>query len=453
MNRKAFCVFAISIVVLMLVVSCQNKTSYLNQWPQFRGPFASGIVETTNLPDVWDVESGENIKWKTKIPGLGHSSPIIWDNKVFITTAVNTSGEDSLKVGLYGDVANYNDSVVKEFRLLCIDKNLGQILWNKVAHSGIPKTKRHTKASHADPTPATNGEYVVAFFGSNGLYCYNMEGDFIWSKDFEKMNAGYFYTPEMEWNVSSSPIIYDNLVVIQCDILGNSFLMALHIETGEVCWKVDRDEVSTYSVPTIYNNGTFKQVIVNGFKHIGGYDLETGEEIWKMNGGGDIPVPTPVIGNDLIYIHSAHGKSSPIYAINPNAKGDITLEKDSLTNDYIIWSIKRGGAYIPTGLVYEEYYYNLKDWNGKLSCYNALTGELIYQEKLPETRGITASGIASNGKLYFSTEQGEVFVLGVGEKFEIIAKNALNDIVMATPAISDETLFFRTRNSLIAIGK
>ncbi len=436
-----------------LLASCHGEDKYINQWPQFRGPYASGIVETNSLPDKWDVKTGENIRWETEIPGLGHSSPVIWDNKLFITTAINTSGNDSLKVGLYGNVANYKDSVIKEFRLICIDKNNGQILWNKLAHKGIPKTKRHTKASHADPTPATNGKYVTAFFGSNGLYCYTIEGELVWKKDFEKMNAGYFLTPDIEWNVSSSPVIYDNTVIVQCDILENSFLMALDVETGEIKWRVDRDEVSSYGAPTIYEYNGIKQVIVNGFKHIGAYNFDNGEEIWKMSGGGDIPVPTPVVGEGLIFIHSAHGKSSPIYAISPSAKGDITLEKDSLTNEYIQWSIKRGAGYIPTGFVYGKYYYNLVGWIGRLTCYEAKTGKQIYQEKLPETRGITASGIASNGRLYFTSEQGDVYVVKAGEHFEILGQNSLHDIVMATPAISDNTLFFRTQNSLIAVGQ
>jgi outer membrane protein assembly factor BamB len=453
MKTKFFPLLILGIVISVQMASCQQNGNYTEQWPQFRGPYASGIVESTNLPDHWDMETGKNIKWKAQIPGLGHSSPIVWDNKIYLTTAVNILGEDSLKVGLYGDVSNYNDSVVKEFRVLCLDKNTGNILWNEVAHKSVPKTKRHTKASHADPTPATNGKYVVAFFGSNGLYCYTTEGHLVWKKDFEKMNAGYFYTPDMEWNVSSSIVLYNNTILIQCDILENSFLMALDVKTGDLKWKAERDEVSSYGAPTVFENNGKTQVIVNGFKHIGGYDFNTGEEIWKMKGGGDIPVPTPVVGNNLIYIHSAHGKSSPIYAIKSNAKGDISLQDKESSNEYIAWSIHRGGAYIPTGFVYGDYYYNLMGWNGKLSCFDAQTGKLLYKEKLPDTRGISASGIASNGKLYFATEQGEVFIIKAGENFEIVAQNKLNDVVMASPAISDNTLFFRTQHKIIAIGQ
>jgi len=429
------------------------QTDYSKQWPQFRGPFASGIVESNSLPDKWDIKTGENIKWKINIPGLGHSCPVIWDDKIFITTAISVTGNDSLKAGLYGDIDNVNDSSVHEFRVYCIDKNTGKILWNELSCKNIPKTKRHTKASHADPTPATNGKYVVAFFGSNGLYCYDFNGKLKWKKDFGKMNAGFYRTPDVEWDVSSSPIIHNNTVIIQCDILGDGFITALDIETGNEKWRTPRKDVPSYSVPNFYNVGDIQQLIVNGYEHIGAYDFNTGEEIWKLKGGGDIPVPTPIFANGLIYIHSAHGRNSPIFAIKPEAKGDISLNGDSTSNKYIVWSIKRGAAYIPTDMVYGDYFYNLGDGSGKLTCYDAKTGKIIYEEKLPGVGAVSASGIASNGKLYYSSEQGDVFVVKAGNKFELVSKIPLNDIIMATPAISENILIFRTQHYLIAVGK
>lgn len=422
------------------------------QWSQFRGPLASGIIETVNLPDKWNVSTGENIKWKTEIPGLGLSCPVIWDDKVFITTAISEIGADSLKVGLYGDIASYDDESIHEFRVICVDKNTGDILWNKLARKSVPKTKRHTKGSHANPTAATNGKYIVAFFGSDGLYCYNLNGDLIWKKDFGKMHTGFFRARKAEWGFASSPIIHENRVIVQCDFFGDSFIASLDIETGEEKWRVPRNDVPTWSTPNIYAKGEHTQIVANGYKHIGGYDFETGEEIWKMKGGGDIPVPTPIFAHDLIYIHSAHGKSSPIYAISPEAKGDISLKKDKTSNDFIPWSIKRGGAYNPTNIVYGDYLYNM-NMGGRLTCFNALTGELVYRQVVPGARGITASAIASNGKLYYSTEKGDVFIVKAGKKYQLLAKNSMNDVIMATPAISDENMFFRTQKYLIAVGK
>jgi outer membrane protein assembly factor BamB len=439
-------------LLIYLNFSAHGQSNYYKQWPQFRGTFASGIMDSSNLPDHWDIETFKNVKWKIDIPGLGHSSPVVWDEKVYITTAISSSGKDSLKIGLYGSGDAVNDTSEHEFRVYCINKFTGEKLWEHLAHKGVPKTKRHPKSSHANPTPATNGEYVVAFFGSEGLYCYSMEGDLIWQKEFGKMNAGPYDAPDLEWGFSSSPIIHENRVIIECDFLGESFISLLDLKTGNEIWRTHRDDVSTWSTPNFYKSDSLKHIIVNGWKHMGAYDFETGKEIWKLSGGGDIPIPTPIFAHGLIYIHNAHGRYSPIYAIDPKAEGDITLGSDSISNEYIKWSVKRGGAYMPTILIYEDLLYNLRI-NGILMCFNAKTGNLIYNEMIPgAVGGISASGICSDGKLYYSTERGDVFIVKTGEEFELIAKNSLNDLIMATPAISENMLIFRTSHHLIAIS-
>lgn len=449
LSQKNFIILLLG--CLFAITACQEKPD--QEWPQFRGPYASGSIETSGIPIHWNVESGKNIKWQTKIPGLGHSSPVIWGNKIFVTTAISTSGRDSLKIGLYGDIDNINDSTVHELRVICLDKTTGAELWNQVVYKAVPKTKRHTKASHADPTPATDGNHVVAFFGSNGLYCFDMDGQLKWSKDLGKINAGFYYTPDVEWDVSSSPILYNNTVIIQCDNLDHGFIVAFNAKTGKEKWRTARNDVSTYGAPTYCSYGKHAQIIANGYKQICAYNFKNGKEIWTMSGGGDIPVPTPFCANELIYIHSAHGKKSPIYAIRPEAKGDITLEEGELSNEFIAWSKNRAGAYIPTSLVYGDYFYSLIGWIGRLTCYDAKTGSKVYEERLPDARGITASGIATDGKLFYCNELGDVYVVKAGEQFEILAQNQMNDVVMATPALSDSTLFIRTQHSVYAIGK
>jgi outer membrane protein assembly factor BamB len=449
MNLNKSCCVLLVLFLIGLNVSAQ--TNYMEQWPQFRGPFASGIVESPGLPDTWDIQSGENIRWKVRIPGLGHACPVIWEDKLFVTTAISGSGSDSLKVGLYGDIDEVGDRSAHEFKLYCFDKHSGELFWERTANKGIPKTERHTKSSHANPTPATDGRYVLAFFGSDGLYCYDLEGKLIWEKDFGKMNAGPWTDPDVEWGFASSPIIHENRVILQCDFLGEGFIAALDLETGQEIWRTPREEISTWSTPNYYKDGENRQVVVNGFQHIGGYDFDSGEEIWKLSNGGDAPVPVPVFGHGLIYIHGSHGRYSPIFAVRPEARGDITLDKESTSNKHIAWSIKRGAAYMPTILIYGPYLYNLR-MNGNLSCMDAKTGELIYRERLPEARGITASGVASNGKLYYATEQGDVYVVKAGPEFEVLAKNPLDDLIMATPAISDGMLYFRTQHYLVAVG-
>lgn len=293
----------------------------------------------------WDLETGENVLWKTDIPGLGHSCPVIWGDKIFITTAISGSGDDALKVGLYGDIDAVEDESEHEFKVYCLNKKTGKIIWEQLAHKGVPKTKRHTKASHANPTCATDGKHLVAFFGSDGMFCYDFDGKLLWKKEMPKMNAGPYNAPDFEWGFASSPIIHKGQIIIQCDYIGDSFLSSYYVETGKQKWIKARDEISTWGSPNIYEKDGKTQILVNGWKHMGAYDFETGEEIWKMSGGGDAPTPTPVVAHDLIFLNNAHGRYAPIYVVKPTATGDITLHKDSLTNEHIVWSIKRRGIY------------------------------------------------------------------------------------------------------------
>jgi len=448
--KKLFALIClIGILSVLFQQDLLSQTPYNEQWPGFRGPWGCGFTENAKPAVSWSVGIYKGVKWKTPIPGLGHSSPVIWDNYVFVTTAANSTNSESLKVGLYGDIDEANDSVVHEFKVYCLDKYTGKILWERVAHKGIPKSKRHTKASQANCTPATDGKYLVVNFGSEGLYCYDFKGELIWKKDLGLLNPGWNVTPGIEWGYSSSPVIFKNKLVLQCDIPKNPFLAVLDLSTGNEIWRTSRTgDAQTYSTPAVYSKGGVVQIIVNGYMHTGGYDFETGKEIWKLGNGGDIPIPTPVIANDLIYLNSAHGKFSPIFAVRPNAAGDITLPSDSTKNKYIAWSVKRGGAYMQTPIIYRGYMYNL-NVNGQLTCYDALTGEMKYKSSLNEA--FTASGIAADGKLYFSSEEGNVYVVKAGPEFQIISKNDLKDICMATPAISGNTLFFRTQHFLIAV--
>ena len=428
-----------------------QQTGYLDQWPGFRGPFARGFIENSETVSEWDLNTVKNILWQTPIPGLGHSSPVIWGDMLFVTTAISGSGQDFLKVGLYGEGDPVEDDSEHEFKVYCLDKNTGEIIWERLAYKGVPEVKRHTKASHADCTPATDGEHLIAFFGSQGLYCYDFEGNLLWKKDFGILNAGPYNAPELQWGFSSSPIIHKGKVIVQCDILGDSFLASFDVENGNMNWQTPRDDVATWSTPNVFEKDGKTQIVVNGWKHMGGYDFETGKEIWRMSGGGDIPTPTPVFAHDLIFINNAHGRYSPIYAVKTNATGDITLGEKELSNKFIEWSIKRGGAYMQTPLIFGDYLYNLRG-NGSLSVFKATTGELMYKESLGSVGGFSASGIASGGLVYFCSEQGDVFVVKAGPEYEMIAHNTMNDILMATPAISGNVIFFRTQKSLIAVG-
>jgi outer membrane protein assembly factor BamB len=397
------------------------------------------------------MDSLRNIRWKTRIPGLGHSCPVIWDNLLFVTTAVSDKADESLKVGLYGDIDMASDSSVMEFRVYCLDKNTGKILWERVAHKGIPKSRRHTKSSQANPTPATDGKHLVVSFGSEGVYCYDFGGSLLWRRDMGILNPGPYTDPGVEWGYASSPVIYKDRIIVQADIPKDPFICALDVNSGKEIWRTSReDEVSTWCTPAICTYGSKTQVVANGYRRICGYDFETGQTIWRLSNGGDAPAPTPVMAHGLIYLNSAHGKFSPVFAVRPEATGDITLQPDSTRNRFIVWSIKRGGAYMQTPLIYGDYLYNLQI-NGALTCFNALTGEVKYKQNLGDA--FSASGIAADGKIYFTAESGKIYVVQAGPTFKQIAVNDLKDVCIATPAMSGNNLYFRTQHYLFKVGE
>ncbi len=444
------------ITIIAALITCKTATisgqiKPERQWPSYRGYMSSGVLDNANLPESFDAGKSINIRWKVQIPGLGHSSPVIWGDKLFITTAISAADKEGIKTGIYGDGMPVADSSVHDWKVICLDKNSGKTLWEKTAYTGIPKIKRHPKSTHANTSVATNGKNVVAFFGSEGLYCYDMDGKLIWKKNFGILRAVAFDLPAAEWEFASSPVIFNDILVIQCDVLENSFLATFELKTGKEIWKVMRDDHPCWCTPNIYKNGDKTIIAVNGYKHRAGYDFATGKEIWKMSGGGDVPIPTPVIGNDLIYFNSAHGSSSPILAVKTNASGDITLESGARTNEYIKWSIPRGGSYIHTMLLYRDHLYNV-NWNGTVQCYDASTGNEIYNAKLGKSKSFVASPVASDGKLYIVDEEGTVYIIQDGPSFKQIAEIPLSNICLTAPAITDGIIFFRTQKYLFAVG-
>ena len=432
-------------------------------WPSFRGPSASGIVDGYETAVEWDVEEGTNVLWKTEIPGLCHSSPVVWGDRLYVTTAVKESdGEAELKVGLYGSIMPVDDEGVHQFRVLCVDKKSGEILWSQLAYEGVPAIPRHPKGSHAASSPATDGKHVVAFFGSEGLYCYDVDGKELWSKSFGVLDSSYYMVPDAKWGFASSPVIFEDKVLVQCDVMGEvepedpsrrlqaSFIAALELSTGEEVWRTVRDDVPTWSTPTVDVREGRRQVIVNGLKHMGGYDVDSGAELWKLTGGGDIPVPTPVVAGDLIYLTNAHGMMAPIYAVNASAKGTVSMNDEG--KEQMAWFKRSRGNYMQTPLVYGPFLFCCSD-GGVLACYDAETGDEIYRERLGGGQtGFTASLVASDGKIYATAEAGEIYVVPAGDTFEVLAVNDMGEECMATPAVSEGTIFWRGRRHLFAIA-
>ena len=426
-------------------------------WPGFRGANASGVGDGQNPPIKWDAANKTNIIWKTHIPGLGHGSPVVWGNKLFVVTAVSSAehneefpaGRQYLRP-LSGGQDLAEDNSKHLWKVYCLDKKSGKVLWERTASESVPKTKRHMKNTYASSTPVTDGKHIVVSFGSEGLFCYDFDGNLVWKQNLGVLSDGWFFDPDYEWGPASSPIIYKGNVIMQCDRQKDSFIAAFDLKTGKQVWRTERDEMPSWCTPTIFESKGKAIVVTNAPRRIRGYDPLTGKEIFELSGNPEITIPTPVVGHGLIFVVSAYVSTYPIYAIRPTATGDITLPKDQEVNDHIAWSKKRGGVYIPTPLVYGDLLYLCSD-KGVLTCYKAVTGELVYQQRVAPG-GFFASPVAADGKIYFAGEDGDVFVVKAGTQYELIATNTIGEALMATPAISEEMIFVRSISHVYGIA-
>jgi outer membrane protein assembly factor BamB len=421
-------------------------------WPQFRGPQASGISRQA-APLTWNPETGENVRWKRSVPGLAHASPIIWENRIYLATVVKPGSKPELKIGLYGDGDSYQEKEPHQWRLVCLDKSTGRILWDKLGHESVPRLERHTKATHCNSTPATDGRRIVAMFGSEGLFCFDMEGRSLWRKDLGKLHAGPFNATNMQWGFASSPVLHEDKVIVQCDTLTDPFLAVFDAKDGRELWRSRRQEVTAWSTPIVATSPGRQQIIVNGWKHIGGYDLLTGAELWRLNGGGDIPVASPVLAEDnLVILTSGHGKYRPMRAVRLSARGDITPSEMGATNEFLVWCHPRKGNYLQTPITRGHLVWGCLD-NGIMTCFDLPTGKLQFEQRLGSGgQGFTASPVLVGAHLYFTGEQGDVFVLPATHTFSVVATNRLGGLALSTPAVSDGVLYFRTTETMLAIG-
>jgi outer membrane protein assembly factor BamB len=431
----------------------------VGEWPSFRGPSGSGVADGANPPTTWNVPSGANIRWKTPIPGLANSSPIIWGNRVFVTTAVPmtdaepffVSGRQSASTAGSANRMTKDDAA-HSWRVYALDKQSGRILWERVAHEGTPRTARHGNETQANQTPATDGTHLVVFFGSEGLYCYDMDGKLLWKRDLGALHSGYIVDPSYQWNTASSPIIYRNLVILQLDLLKNSFIAAFDIRNGKQVWRTERDEVPSWPTPLLYQDGDRTELVTVAPNFARGYDPATGQERWRLGKHEVYASATPIAGHGLIFITSAGGNIiQPIYAVRPGGEGDITLGDDETSNAFVLWSKHRGGAFLSTPIFYDGLLYVCQS-EGILSAYRPETGERVYQVRLPPNN-YTASAVASDGRLYFANADGDVVVVQAGPKFQQLAVNSMGEVIQATPALSPGMLVIRTMRHVVAVAE
>jgi outer membrane protein assembly factor BamB len=435
-------------------------------WPSFRGPEAAGIAEGESgapgaaaalgwkiLPERWNPATGENILWRTPIPGLAHSSPIVWGDLVFVTSAISSRKDATFKPGLYGDGDASDDRSRHRWMLYAVDKRTGKIRWERAAAEGEPLNRRHIKSTYASASPATDGRIVVAWFGSQGVYAYDLAGALRWKVDLGRVDMGAYDIPSYEWGPASSPIIWNGLVIIQCDTQADSFLLALDAETGETVWKTDRRELPSWGTPTVVTTSAGPELITNASNFVRGYDPKTGRELWQLGGSSKITAPTPIFAGGLHIIASGRAPERPVFAVKPGARGDLTLPKDATSSAQVAWSKTGRGSYMPTPLAYRGQLYVLAN-NGVLDAYEIASGNEIYRQRLPLVgSGFSASPVAADGKIYLTNEDGEILVVEAGPAFKLIATNSMGETVMATPALSQGVMLVRGSASLFAIGK
>jgi len=436
------------LALVSTIVASLTLVAQATAWPQFRGRDASGVAVGASAPPVsWALEPARSIGWRTAIPGLAHSSPIVWGNRVYLTTAVAADGKPGVTLG---DVSKSGidpatDTGTHTWRLVALDKQSGKVVWDTVAHEGVPRMKRHVKASHASATPATDGRFIVALMGSEGLFAFDMNGSLKWRADLGVLDVGLVDDPSLQWGPASSPVIFGDMVIVQNDRHRDSFLAAYDVATGKQLWQSRHEDYPSWATPAIVRTNGRTQIVTNAGQYIRGFDPKTGKELWRLSDNRtQVKVPSPIVAGDLVIVTGGYPPGGrPIYAIRPDGTG-------ALTEKALAWKTERGAPYTGTPILYQGILYALTD-NGILSAYEPKTGERIYQQRVASGSGFSASPVAANGRLYLASEDGDVHVVKAGRSYELVGTNPMGEPLMATPAISGNTIFIRTLTALVAV--
>jgi outer membrane protein assembly factor BamB len=416
------------------------------QWPQFRGPGATGVATGARLPEMWS--RTDNVVWRTEIPGVGWSSPIVWKNTIFLTAVVRAAAGEAPKPGLYFGGERPAPSDEHRWIVVAVDFTSGRILWQREAHRGVPSQSRHLKNSYASETPTTDGERVFALFGNVGLFAYAMDGTPAWRR---------MLSPRVTrngWGTAASPVLHDGRLYVLDENEEQASLAAIDVRTGADVWRVERPRETNWATPFIWRHAQRTEVVVSATSGVRSYDLD-GRVLWTLRGMSSIAIPTPFESGGLLFVASGYvgDQIRPVYAIKPGASGDISLGKDESSNAFVAWTLPQAAPYNPSPIVYDGIYYTLLD-RGLLTAHDARTGAEVYgrQRIDPAGVGFTASPWAANGRLYVLNEDGDTYVIRAGPKFEVLAKNSLGEMAMASPAIVGGSLVLRTASALYRIG-
>jgi PQQ-like domain len=416
-------------------------------WPQFRGTSAGVVPDDPALPDTWS--STENVAWKTAIPGLGWSSPVVWGDHVFVTAGVNTGAPEPIKSGPLrgGDVVK----PAAPYRWVVYDVSLetGRIRWQREVANAVPADGTHMKNSYASETPVTDGERVYAHFGNLGVFVFDMTGQPVWSKPMGP------FTFRSGWGSAASPVLHDDRLIIVNDNETQAFIAAYDKRSGRELWKQPRESGTNWATPFVWKNDQRTEIVVPGTVKTRSYSLD-GRVLWELTGMSTIDIPTPFAAHGLLFVNSGYVADSlrPVYAIRPGASGDVSLKDGETSNSYIAWSHPTLGSYNPSSLVYGDYYYTLHD-RGFFTANDARTGKEIYgrQRISAESSGFSASPWAYNGKIFVLSEDGDTFVIAAGPEFKVIGKNSIDERTLATPAVAGRSVVIRTASNLVRISR
>jgi len=437
-------------MLLTLLLTMMTTTAVAqSHWSQFRGPGSRGVADGSQIPDRWTAT--ENVAWKRDIPGRGWSSPVVWNDRIFLTTVINMGKTEEAKKGLYfgGNRPEPPDSIHR-WMVVCLDLKTGETRWERQVHDGKPESAIHLKSSFASETPITDGERLYCCFGSVGIFCFDLDGNQLWQHDLEPLPTRY------GWGNAASPVLHSGRLYYCNDNDQSSYLLALDAKSGKEIWRTPREEKSNWATPFVWENNLRTEIVTPGSGAVRSYDLD-GKLLWSLKGMSSITIATPYAVNGLLYVTSGYvgDKQRPIYAIKPGASGDISLQGEATSNDFIVWSLPQAAPYNPSTLVSDDRMFVLYD-RGLVSCYNAKTGDEFFgQKRLPDGRAFTSSPWAMGGKIFCLNEDGVTYVLKDSEHFEVLHTNPLaeDDMGMASPAIVGDRLLLRTAARIYCIQK
>ncbi len=417
-------------------VSADEREKY---WPQWRGPYATGVSRQANPPVKWS--ETKNIKWKIEIPGRGSSSPVVWGDRIYLQTAVpvGVSGD-----GSHRPLGGVTPRPPHAFKLFAIDRQSGRVVWERTAREQSPHEASHFEnGTWSSGSPITDGEHVIAYFESFGIYCYDLNGTLVWEKDLGDKRM------RNQFGEGSTPALHRNTIVVVWDHLGGqSFIVALDKRNGQELWRVNRDEIDTWATPLIVEQDGRAQVIVPGMKRLRSYDLATGKTVWETAGLTMNPIPSPVAENGIVFATSGFQGNSLKAIKLEGANGDIT------NTGHVLWTLNRDTPYVPSPLIYDGVLYILKTNNGLLSAFDAQTGKSLYQlRRLEKAPNVFSSPVAAAGRIYIAGRDGTTVVLKHGSQFEVLAENLLDDGFDASPALVDGDLYLRGYKFLYAIAE